>query len=72
MGWFIFGAGTLFILLGFASLAFPQQIWWATQAWKYRSPEANEPSVAGYLVRAARPFGVGLIFIFVDLWRLTG
>ena len=26
----------------------PRKIWWATQAWKFRDPEANEPSDASY------------------------
>ncbi|WP_049747885.1 DUF6199 family natural product biosynthesis protein [Mycolicibacterium goodii] len=34
--------GGLFILLR------PRKLWWATESWKYRNPEANEPSDASY------------------------
>lgn len=46
------GAGILLIvvgvLVGGVTAAAPKAIWWATQSWKFRNPEANEPSDAAY------------------------
>lgn len=47
----------------------PKRIYWSLQAWRYRRPEANEPSGAGYEVQRGRYviaalllFGVGGFF----------
>ncbi|WP_399048991.1 DUF6199 family natural product biosynthesis protein, partial [Streptomyces evansiae] len=40
------------IPLGLFMLLRPRKIWWATESWKYKDPEANEPSEAGYGMQA--------------------
>ncbi|MGV0741584.1 DUF6199 family natural product biosynthesis protein [Mycolicibacterium sp. XJ870] len=51
------GAGILIIvvgvLLGGVMAAAPRGIWWATQSWKFRNPEANEPSELSYVMTRA-------------------
>lgn len=46
------------IPLGLVMLCKPKQIWWATQSWKFKNPEANEPSEAGYGMSALGGLGV--------------
>lgn len=42
------------VAVGALMAAAPKGIWWATTAWKFRDPEANEPSDAAYgLTRVA-------------------
>lgn len=36
------------VLVGGIMVAAPRGIWWATQSWKFRHPEANEPSDLSY------------------------
>ncbi|PEG58028.1 hypothetical protein H5U98_21980 [Mycolicibacterium boenickei] len=36
------------VLVGGVMVAGPKGIWWATQSWKFRHPEANEPSDLSY------------------------
>lgn len=36
------------VLVGGVMAAAPRGIWWATQSWKFRNPEANEPSDTSY------------------------
>lgn len=40
------------IPLGLFMLLRPKKIWWATESWKYKNPEANEPSEAAYGMQA--------------------
>ncbi len=35
-------------IVGGVMLASPSGIWWATESWKFRNPEANEPSEIAY------------------------
>lgn len=46
------GAGIFLIvvgvLVGGATAASPSRMWWATQSWKFKNPEANEPSDTSY------------------------
>ncbi|MEV0670691.1 DUF6199 family natural product biosynthesis protein [Mycobacterium sp. NPDC050441] len=46
------GAGIFLIIVGVlvggVMAAAPRRIWWATQSWKFRHPEANEPSDTAY------------------------
>jgi hypothetical protein len=57
------GAGIAVIVFGVAfgalMAAVPKGIWWATEAWKFRNPTANEPSDAAYAM--TRLGGVALI-----------
>ncbi|OBB33339.1 hypothetical protein A5792_09280 [Mycolicibacterium peregrinum] len=46
------------IPLGLFMLLRPRKIWWATESWKYKNPEANEPSEAGYGMQALGGLGV--------------
>ncbi|OBB33336.1 hypothetical protein A5792_09265 [Mycolicibacterium peregrinum] len=53
------------VLVGGVMAAAPKRIWWATQSWKFRNPEANEPSDAAYgLTRAGGVFVI-LLALFV-------
>ncbi|WP_336470697.1 DUF6199 family natural product biosynthesis protein [Mycolicibacterium peregrinum] len=45
MGIFLIVVG---VLVGGVMAAAPRGIWWATQSWKFRNPEANEPSDTAY------------------------
>lgn len=47
------------IPIGLYLLLRPRKIWWALESWKYKNPEANEPSEAGYAMQALG--GVGVI-----------
>lgn len=47
------------VAVGAVMAAAPKGIWWATEAWKFRNPEANEPSDASYAM--TRFGGVALI-----------
>jgi hypothetical protein len=38
------------IPIGLLMLFKPRQVWWFTEAWKFRNPEANEPSGAVYVL----------------------
>ncbi|WP_458319803.1 DUF6199 family natural product biosynthesis protein [Mycolicibacterium brisbanense] len=51
------------IPLGLVMLCRPKQMWRATQSWKFKNPEANEPSEAGYAVSALG----GLVVIIVAI-----
>jgi hypothetical protein len=42
--------------LGLFVLVKPKQMWWALQSWRFRDPEANEPSDAGYGLSALDGF----------------
>lgn len=46
------GAGIVVIVIAVAVggllVAAPKGIWWATQSWRFRNPEANEPSDVSY------------------------
>lgn len=48
------------IPLGLFMLLRPRKIWWATESWKYKNPDANEPSEAGYGMQA-----LGGLFVIV-------
>ncbi|MED5812407.1 DUF6199 family natural product biosynthesis protein [Mycolicibacterium sp. 050232] len=51
------------VLVGGVMAAAPRGIWWATQSWKFRNPEANEPSDLSYgMTRAS-----GVVLICVAL-----
>ena len=36
----------------------PKTAWWTFQSWKYKNPEANEPSHTGYALSALSGLGV--------------
>lgn len=55
------------IPLGLFMLLRPKKIWWATESWKYKDPEANEPSEAGYGMQA-----IGGLFVIVAAIILAG
>lgn len=51
------------VLVGGALAASPRRLWWAMQSWKFRNPEANEPSDIAYgMTRAS-----GVFVIIVSL-----
>ncbi|MEV5652425.1 DUF6199 family natural product biosynthesis protein [Nocardia sp. NPDC052254] len=54
---FMIVMGVVFLLWGFVSLVYPEQVWRKTEGWKYDDPDANKPSEAGYLEKAG-----GLLF----------
>jgi hypothetical protein len=58
------------IPLGLVILCKPRQIWWATESWKFKNPEANEPSEAGYGMSALGGLGVivGAIILASLAW----
>jgi len=47
------------IPIGLYMLLRPKKLWWTLSSWKYKNPEANEPSEAGYGMWALR--GVSVI-----------
>lgn len=55
------------IPLGLFMLLRPRKIWWATESWKYKDPEANEPSEAGYGMQA-----LGGLFVILAAVILAG
>lgn len=55
------GVGILVIVVGVSVGAFmaaaPKRMWWVTESWKFKDPEANEPSDTAYgLTRTAGVF----------------
>ncbi|MUL81074.1 MULTISPECIES: DUF6199 family natural product biosynthesis protein [unclassified Mycolicibacterium] len=48
------------VLVGALMVAAPRGIWWATQSWRFRHPEANEPSALSYAMTR-----VGGVFVIV-------
>ncbi len=53
------------VLVGGVMAASPRRIWWATQSWKFRNPEANEPSDAAYGMTRAGGVFVILLALFL-------
>ena len=51
------------LVVGGVMVAAPRGIWWATESWKFRNPEANEPSEAAYGMSRVG----GVIFVIVAL-----
>lgn len=70
------GAGILVIvvgvLVGAVLVASPRRIWWATQSWKFRDPEANEPSDAAYGMTRAGGVFVILLALFLGASIIHG
>ncbi|WP_066903548.1 DUF6199 family natural product biosynthesis protein [Mycolicibacterium houstonense] len=63
------GTGILVIVVGVLAgavmVAWPRRLWWVTESWKFKNPEANEPSDTVYgLTRAG---GVGLVIVALFL-----
>ncbi|WP_135453189.1 DUF6199 family natural product biosynthesis protein [Mycobacterium sp. DL99] len=63
------GAGILVIvvgvLVGGAMATSPKRIWWVTQSWKFKDPEANEPSDTAYGMTRAGGVFVILLALFL-------
>ncbi|SER55783.1 hypothetical protein SAMN04488583_5669 [Mycobacterium sp. 88mf] len=55
------------VLVGGVMAASPRRIWWATQSWKFRNPEANEPSDAAYGMTRAGGVFVILLALFLGV-----
>lgn len=55
------------IPLGLFMLLRPKTIWWATESWKYKDPEANEPSEVAYGMQA-----LGGLFVIIAAVILAG
>ncbi|MBB2991257.1 hypothetical protein FHR72_002741 [Mycolicibacterium iranicum] len=53
------------VLVGGVMVWKPRALWWAFESWKFRNPEANEPSDAAYMM--TRLSGVGLVVLSVVL-----
>lgn len=53
------------VLVGVVMVAAPRGIWWATESWKFRNPEANEPSDTSYAL--SRVGGVVVIIVALAL-----
>lgn len=51
------------IPIGTLMLVKPRQMWWATESWKYKNPNANEPSAAAYGMSAIG----GLVIVAVSI-----
>ena len=47
----------------FLMLSDPEALWWSTEAWRYRDPEANEPSERQYAANR----GVGCFMVMLAL-----
>ena len=60
IGLFIIGFGILHV-------ASPQKVWRFTEAWKYKHPEANEPSDVSYAMQRVS----GVVMIIAGLWVMT-
>lgn len=58
------------IPVGLFMLFKPRAVWWALQSWKYRNPEANEPSDAAYAMSALSGLMVivAVVIIAVLAW----
>ncbi|MFE3189539.1 DUF6199 family natural product biosynthesis protein [Nocardia sp. NPDC059240] len=63
MGWILVALGGVSIVLSLAIN--PAASWHATQAWKYRNPEAAEPSDAAYLGQRLGGIVAGIVLIMV-------
>lgn len=53
------------VLVGGAMVTSPQRIWWLTESWKFKNPEANEPSDTAYGMTRAGGVFVILLALFV-------
>lgn len=53
------------VLVGGVMAASPRRIWWATESWKFRHPEANEPSDTAYGMTRAGGVFVILLALFL-------
>ncbi|MDO3636833.1 DUF6199 family natural product biosynthesis protein [Mycolicibacterium arseniciresistens] len=50
--------------IGLFMLLQPRKMWWLFESWKFRNPEANEPSDAAYLMTALGGLGVIAAVVF--------
>ena len=66
MPWLFIVIGALMIL--FAIVVSPQKWWRTTTAWRYRDPDANEPSSAGFAARQGGLAVVGVILVGLGVW----
>lgn len=68
------GVAILVLVIGIPAGLFvllrPRKLWWATQSWKYKNPDANEPSDTSYAMTSVSGlFIIGLsIFLAVMAW----
>lgn len=49
----------------------PDKLWWATESWKYKNPEANEPSEAAYGMSSLTGILVIVVSVIVALLAFT-
>jgi hypothetical protein len=66
-GMVLFALGSFLLLVAWK----PRTTWKAFHAWKFRHPEANEPSDAAYGIRAVWSGVMGVLFIVGGIWALT-
>lgn len=52
---------------GLIMLLRPRKLWWAAESWKYKNPEANEPSDASYAMTALGGLVVIVASIFIAI-----
>lgn len=56
--------------IGLFMLLQPRKMWWLFESWKFRNPEANEPSDAAYLMTALGGLALiaGVVFGGIMFW----
>jgi hypothetical protein len=59
--------GLLVIGFGIMHIVAPEKVWRFTEAWKYRNPEANEPSDISYAMQRVS----GAVMVGIGLWVLS-
>jgi hypothetical protein len=68
------GGAIFFVLIGVPIGLFmllrPRKMWWLFDSWKYKNPEANEPSDAAYAMTAFSGLAIiiGVIFCSAMFW----
>jgi hypothetical protein len=60
--------GLVIIGLGFMNLLAPQTVWRYTEAWKYKNPDANEPSEIMFGFQRVS----GALMVGAGIWVMTG
>ncbi|MEV5649228.1 hypothetical protein AB0L57_13325 [Nocardia sp. NPDC052254] len=66
MPWLFIVIGALMVL--FAAVVSPRKWWRTTSAWRYRDPDANEPSSAGFAAWQAGTAVAGVVLVGLGVW----
>ena len=59
--------GLLLVAVCILRVVAPQKVWRATEGWRYKHPEANEPSDTAYGFRRV----LGVVMIGIGLWVMS-